>query len=54
MAKALLDVSRDKQIIMLFTPDEYSSSVQKLYQSSANVRELKLSSDESFIEGIES
>lgn len=53
MAKALLDVSRDKQIIMLFTPDEYSSSVQKLYQSSANVRELKLSSDESFIEGIE-
>lgn len=54
MAKALLDVSRDKQIIMLFTPDEYSSSVHKLYQSSANVRELKLSSDESFIEGIES
>lgn len=53
MAKALLDVSRDKQIIMLFTPDEYSSSVQKLYQSSANVHELKLSSDESFIEGIE-
>lgn len=54
MAKALLEVSKEKQIIMLFTPDEYSDSVKNMYESIANVRELKLSADEKYVEGIES
>lgn len=43
----------DKQIIMLFTPDEYSASVRAMYDGSAEVRELSLSEDESHVEGIE-
>lgn len=54
MAKALLEVSKEKQIIMLFTSDEYSDSVKNMYESIANVRELKLSADEKYVEGIES
>lgn len=53
MAKALQEVSRDKQIIMLFTPDEYSASVRQMYDGIAEVRELTLSEDESYVEGIE-
>ena len=54
MAKALLEVSKEKQIIMLFTPDEYSDSVKNKYESIANMRELKLSADKKYVEGIES
>ena len=53
MAKALLDISKEKQIIMLFTPDEYSASVKSMYEGVANVRELKLSADEKYVEGID-
>jgi len=53
MARALLDVSRNKQIIMLFTPDEYSESVKQIYDGIAEVRILNLSDDENYIEGIE-
>lgn len=53
MARALLEISRDKQIIMLFTPDEYSAPVRAMYDSLAEVRELSLSEDESHVEGIE-
>ena len=53
MALALKDVSREKQIIMLFTPDEYSEQVKRIYDSVADVRELTLSADEKFVEGIE-
>lgn len=53
MAKVLKDISKDKQIIMLFTPDEYSSAVQRIYKDVAIVRELKLSSDESVVEGVD-
>lgn len=53
MARALREVSRDKQIIMLFTPDEYSDSVRQLYTGAAEVRELELSEDESYVEGID-
>ena len=53
MARALQDVSRDKQIIMLFTPDEYSPAVRQMYDEVAEVRELTLSADESYVEGIE-
>lgn len=53
MAKALLDISKEKQIIMLFTPDEYSASVKSMYEGVANVRELKLGADEKYIEGID-
>ena len=53
MARALLKISQDKQIIMLFTPDEYSASVRAMYDGSAEVRELSLSEDESHVEGIE-
>lgn len=53
MAKALGEISKEKQIIMLFTPDEYSESVQAIYDEIADVRKLRLSSDENFIEGID-
>ncbi len=53
MARALRDVSRNKQIIMLFTPDEYSESVKQIYKDVAEVRTLNLSDDENYIEGIE-
>lgn len=53
MAAALREVSKEKQIIMLFTPDEYSAPVQKLYNGVADVRELTLSTDESHVEGID-
>lgn len=53
MARALGEISKDKQIIMLFTPDEYSESVQKIYDKIAEVRNFNLSDDESHIEGIE-
>ena len=53
MARALQQISQTKQIIMLFTPDEYSPSVQAIYDGIADVRTLSLSSDESHVEGIE-
>ena len=53
MAKALKEVSKEKQIIMLFTPDEYSDAVRAIYAPVADVRELTLSADEDFVEGIE-
>ena len=53
MARALQKISQEKQIIMLFTPDEYSAPVRALYDGMADVRELSLSEDESHVEGIE-
>lgn len=53
MAKALKEVSKEKQIIMLFTPDEYSETVREIYDPVADVRTLTLSADEDFVEGIE-
>ena len=53
MAKVLKDISKDKQIIMLFTPDEYSSSVKRIYKDAALARELKLSEDETVVEGVD-
>lgn len=52
MANELLKISKDKQIIMLFTPDEYSEGVKKIYEESiAMVKTLNLSDDESEIKG---
>jgi len=53
MALALRNVSKEKQIIMLFTPDEYSDAVRQLYTGFAEVRVLELSEDESYVEGID-
>lgn len=53
MARALLKISRDKQIIMLFTPDEYSASVESMYEGNAHIRRMQLSENEKFVEGIE-
>ena len=53
MAGELLKVSKDKQIIMLFTPDEYSAEVSRLYNdSAASIREIALSDDEEQIESL--
>ncbi len=52
MAQALLTASKEKQIIMLLTPDEFTPDVQKLYKGVAEIRPLNLSKDESHIEGI--
>lgn len=52
MAKELLKVSKSKQIIMLFTPDEYSTEVKNVYEGNvASIRELSLSDDESEVKG---
>ena len=53
MAAALLEVAKEKQIIMLFTPDEYSEQVRELYEDHATVRQLKLSAKENFLEEVE-
>lgn len=53
MAKALQKVSKEKQIIMLFTPDEYSPAVEEMYKNTASVRKLMLTDDESYVEGID-
>lgn len=52
MAAELLKVSRNKQIIMLFTPDEYSEEVRKIYESVASVRDIVLSGDEKEVERV--
>lgn len=52
MATALLQAAKEKQIIMLFTPDEYSEVVQHIYEHHATVRQLKLSLDESVVKGV--
>ena len=51
MARALFDVSQHKQIIMLFTPDEYSQEVQNVYnKAKVDIRTIKLSADETRVE----
>lgn len=52
MASELLKISKDKQIIMLFTPDEYSEEVKNVYEGNvASIRVLSLSEDESEVNG---
>ena len=52
MANELLKVAKDKQIIMLFTPDEYSKEVRNVYEgNAASIREFNLNDDESEVEG---
>ena len=52
MANELLKVAKDKQIIMLFTPDEYSKEVRNVYEgNAASIREFSLNDDESEVEG---
>lgn len=47
MASELLKLSKDKQIIMLFTPDEYSDEVRAIYEAaSVSIRDIVLSGDE--------
>ena len=53
MALELLKVSKQKQIIMLFTPDEYSDEVKALYDTGASsIRNISLSNDENEIESV--
>ena len=53
MAKALLNIAKEKQIIMLFTPDEFSKEVSDMYDKEATIRTLHLSADESVVEGVD-
>ena len=51
MARALFEASTEKQIIMLFTPDEFSEDVKRVYgNNKVTIRELILGDDESAIE----
>ena len=53
MAKELMEVSKQKQIIMLFTPDEYSDEVRALYDvNAASIRNISLSDDENQVESV--
>lgn len=47
MANELLKVSKDKQIIMLFTPDEYSNDVSDVYDNIVEIKNISLTDDES-------
>ena len=53
IAKQLLLISKNKQIIMLFTPDEYSEQVENVYRDNALIRDLSLTDDEKEISEIE-
>lgn len=54
MATELLKISKNKQIIMLFTPDEYSREVADIFDGVvSSKRDLSLSEDESEIKGLE-
>lgn len=47
MATTLLNISKNKQIIMLFSPDEYSNDVKNIYKDKASsIRVFKLTDDE--------
>lgn len=47
MARELLNISREKQIIMLFTPDEYSTEVADIYSNTiASIRDVSLTENE--------
>ncbi len=50
-AEMLLDISRSKQIIMLFTEDEYSESVKKLFNGKAALKTIILAGNEKAWEG---
>lgn len=52
-ADMLLETSRNKQIIMLFTEDEYSEKVRNLFDGKAIMRTIKLSADNKTWEGSE-
>lgn len=54
MATELMKISKNKQIIMLFTPDEYSKEVADIFDNVvSSKRDLSLSDDESEIRGLE-
>lgn len=54
MAKELLKISKNKQIIMLFTPDEYSTEVSDIYDNTvASIRDISLTDDEKEINKLE-
>lgn len=54
MANELLKISKNKQIIMLFTPDEYSKEVADIYDNVvSSIRDLSLTEDESEINRLE-
>ena len=46
MAAELLKVSKEKQIIMLFTPDEYSQQVREIYDGNVVIKDISLTDDE--------
>ena len=53
MARELLKVSKQKQIIMLFTPDEYSAEVRALYDNvAASIRDIVLEDNEEQVKGV--
>ena len=49
MTSVLLDISQNKQLIMCFTPDEYSDNIKDILKD-VDKRELKLGEDETTIE----
>lgn len=49
MTSVLLDISQSKQLIMCFTPDEYSDNIKDILKD-VDKRELKLGEDETTIE----
>ena len=53
IAKSLLKISETKQIIMLFTPDDFTEPVQKLFENCSQIKKLKLSKCEKYVEGMD-
>jgi len=52
MAKVLLNVSREKQIIMLFTPDEYSKNVANIFNDASSLRVIALDGNEKEVQEV--
>jgi DNA sulfur modification protein DndD len=53
IVSALLEISKEKQLILLFTPDDYSENVRKICSGKAVVKKVRLSDDEKFVEGMD-
>ena len=52
-ADMLLETSRNKQIIMLFTEDEYSERVRNLFNGKAQMQTITLADNEKTWKGAE-
>lgn len=49
IAHSLMKISENKQIVMLFTPDDFTPAIQQMFEGNATIERLSLSEDEKFV-----